>query len=113
MKKLFYVFMFLAPVVVMAQVASNSIEPSVQPDSIDNAIMFVLNLVASIPALGPVLAIILKVLGIAAACLTGVSAILIALSSALNVVGLQSAANLIQKVLPYIQYASMFNVQKK
>lgn len=82
------------------------------PDSIDNIIGFVLGVAQGIPAVGPYLVITIKILGIVAAVLTGLSAVLMALQKSFNLVGLNSIGNVIAKVLPYVQYASMFNLQK-
>lgn len=114
MNKLFFIFTIsiLGSFAIFAQgVASNSI--GVTPDAIDNVIAFVLNLASSIPAIGSYLALALKIAGIAAAVLTAVSSLLFALSSVLGYAGLVSAKKYVDLVLPYVQYFSMFNVQKK
>lgn len=102
-----YIFLFLvAPIALFAQDAS-------QPDFIDQVISMGLALAASIPVAGPFLAGLLKILGTVAVVLTSISAVLMALSQGLHIVGLSKIAEWIQKALPYIQKASMFNVQKK
>jgi uncharacterized membrane protein len=75
----------------------------------------------SIPTVGPVLTVVLEVIGIIAAVMTLLSAFLLALFRLPELgarwAGAHDLADKIEaissKVLPILQYLSMFNVQKK
>lgn len=107
MKKLnlFLLVILILPVAVFAQ-------EQPQSDVIDQAIQIALAILAGIPVVGPYLAIGLKALGVIAVVLTSVSAVLMSMAAAFNMVGLSKAADLIGKFLPYVKKASMFNQQK-
>lgn len=107
MKKLFTLALCLIPFGLFAQAAVPA-----APDAIDQVIGIVLSVASSVPAVGPYLAMALKVLGILSVSLTAVASVLMALSALLNKSGLASAAAMIDKVLPYVQFASVYNVQK-
>ena len=93
----------------------------VLPDWIEGLLAFI----GSIPAVGPILAEVVKYAGILAGALTAASALLLGVSAALAPLAAQfdkegkiakalNAANaFIAKILPWAQYLSMFNVQKK
>lgn len=105
MKKLSIIALALFPFAIFAQTAT-------PPDAIDNIISFVLGIAAGIPAIGAYLPLVLKILALVAVFLTAASSVLLGLKAAFNLAGLDGVANFIGKILPYVQYASMFNVQK-
>ena len=110
MKYLYLILIFL-PMALLAQaVADNSIAPN---DWISNGINVVLGILNSIPAVGQYMVEAIKILVIVSAVLTVVSAALMALAKIFNWSGLNAVESWILKILPYVQYASMFNVQKK
>lgn len=83
-------------------------------------LVMVMNFVASIPAVGPIFIEVVKWLGVVTAVMTTLStaflAITASLSAVLKVTGLVAAAAKVKeisdKVLPWLQYLSAFNVQK-
>lgn len=112
MKKFIILFSIMLPFAVFAQDAAADV-----PGWLSS----VLGLISSLPIAGPALVFVLKYMGVVAAVMTAVSGILIAVSAGMkgiaSLVGASSTVDKIEavmvKIMPYIQYLSMFNVQKK
>ena len=119
MKALFLTVLLL-PLFAIAQEAAAPVIPLI-PGWLETLLSFV----AMVPAVGPYLSDIVKYAGIIAGVLTAVSTALIAIQKSLEPLaakldadgklkaGLDAITGLLAKALPYIQYFSMYNVQKK
>jgi hypothetical protein len=111
MKKTLVLAVLLAPIAVLAQEVAPPPEWALS--------MF--QWLVEIPYVGPALGWFVKVAGFIAAVLTLLSAFLVGLAESFKKVtswmGMQKAADLVdewtKKILPFLQYLSMFNVQKK
>lgn len=101
-------------------VATNTVAPVASPDQMPGWLTMVLGILSSLPVVGPALLFVLKWMGVLCVALTCLSALLKGLSSSLKGVaklaGFLSVVDKIQsiedKVLPWVKYLSMFNVQK-
>jgi hypothetical protein len=84
-------------------------------------LVFVLNLLISIPKIGPILVMGLKYMSILGGLLTALSMFLVAVLKSLEMLSfylklehvLKPVIDFIQKIMPWVKYLSMFNVQKK
>lgn len=111
MKKFLGIFsvLFLCSFALFAQTAA---APVVANDTINQVIAIILGVANSIPAVGPYLVVAIKVFSVGTTILTALATMLIALAGAFNFAGFSTMANWISKVLPYVKFASNYNVQK-
>ena len=110
--------------------ADDAVAPAPAPAAVDAAgkplevpawVAPVLGFIQGIPTVGPILSIVLQWMAFLAAALTALSGFLMALKAATvgmaNLAGLAAFADkaeaLFEKILPWVKYFSMFNVQKK
>lgn len=111
--------LFAFPVTAFAQEAA--LPPAEVPQWLEQGVMVLVGLLNGIPVVGHVLSIVFQVLGILAALMTATSvfaqSVLMALSGAFKAAGLDGIAAKIKaveaKVMPWLKWLSMFNVQKK
>lgn len=110
------VALWLVPMLAFAQEA-----PAEVPDWLQSAVLALVGMLNGIPAVGHVLSIVFQVLGIASAIATALSVCAQVILTSLSVVsgwaGLEGVALKIKaiqdKVLPWLKWLSIFNVQKK
>lgn len=115
MKKLLVLLMVLLPMVVWAQSSDDAAPPFIPPDWLATLMIWI----QGMPVVGPILIELMKWAGFLSASLTALAAFLMSLGKALSqmqkISGLaqyaQKGIELINKVLPYVAYLSMFNVQ--
>ena len=121
MKKMFGIFLVSMMLVSALAFAGDMIPPAPADSAIPGWIPMVLNQIAMLPGVGPILVKVVMILSVVAGVLTALSvcamSIFAALKKGFSSVGLESAEaktkSIADKVMPILQYLSMFNVQKK
>jgi hypothetical protein len=108
---------FLFVLLIIPAICFGAVEPVELPEWVAAAVNFMTN----VPYVGPVLVVVLKWASIISAIATALSLFVQAIFAALigvgNFVGLEDEAekfkSLSDKILPWLKYFSMFNVQKR
>ena len=112
------IFAIVLNVVTFAAYAfAEEVGAAVPPEWLDAVLAFI----ASMPTVGPILVEVLKYVALVTTIATALSTAFIMIATALagffNLVGLQAAADKVKewadKILPWLKYLSMYNVQKK
>lgn len=120
MKRFLFALMFLFPVMVLAQAASpapGAVAVYVPPSWLTD----ILTWVQGLPKVGPIVLAVLTLLGMVCTLMTLLSTFLLSVKASIQgVAKLAGAVAVIdkveavyQKIAPYVQYLSMYNVQKK
>ncbi len=116
MKKLFLFVLLMIPMMLLGQEVVAESGATDLPAWVASLVTFVMG----IPKVGPVIVAVIKWLAVGSAILTAISACLQAVGTALvavgNVAGAQGFVDKVKaisdKILPWLKYFSMFNVQK-
>lgn len=108
--------LILLPVMALAQAAAVAVAPYQPPQWIQD----VMNWLQALPKVGPIVALVIMVLGTVATVMTLLSTFLLGVKASIQ--GVAKLAGLVavidkveavyQKIAPYVQYLSMYNAKK-